>query len=283
MTRRFDMIGETIQDMKSLVESQSFIKDRIESSGYKTALTLGSGLGSFKKRIDVKKAIQYEDIPGFRDSTVDGHTGELLFGHVDDTKVVAQNGRIHYYESGDMDDVVFPIRVLSGVGIDNLILTNAAGGINDSYTPGDLMIIEDHINNMGDNPLIGVQDNDLPRFPDMSEVYDKEHRDMTRELAHECELNIHSGIYVGNSGPSYETPAEIDMLDRIGGDAVGMSTVPEAIVANQYDIDVLGISTITNLAAGVSNDKLSHSEVKKTAEEIESPFNDLMSRILTEI
>lgn len=269
--------------MDSIKEATEYIQENTELENYSIGLTLGSGLGSFKQEIDIEDSIPYGEIPGFHESTVEGHTGELVFGYVEDRPVVAQNGRIHYYETGRMEEVVFPIRVLDSLDVSTLVLTNAAGGINPSYEPSDLMIIEDHINNMGDNPLIGTKSDNLPRFPDMSEVYSTRLRQIARKKGENNTLDIHSGVYVANSGPSFETPAEIEMLDVVGGDAVGMSTVPEAIVANQYDIEVLGISTITNLAAGVSDEKLSHSDVQETASQVESGFNRLMRNIIDEI
>lgn len=269
--------------MDKIQKAKQSLKQKINTEDYHIALTLGSGLGSFEKKIKTKKKIPYEEIDGLHSSTVEGHKGELIFGEVKDTNIIAQNGRIHYYETGEMEPVIRPIRLLDEIGIQKLILTNAAGGVNPKYESGDLMIIKDHINNMGDNPLIGENYRDLPRFPDMTDTYDSGLISLINENAKNVEIDVHSGVYVANSGPSYETPAEVKMVKRIGGDAVGMSTVPEAIVANQHNIKVAGISTITNLAAGVSNEKLSHDEVKQTADQIQEPFNNLMMNIISSL
>jgi len=206
-------------------------------------LILGSGLGVLGNEINDQVIIPYSDIPHFPTSTVAGHEGQLVLGSIEGKQVVAMQGRFHYYEGYSMDQVTFPVRVMKELGIQSIIVTNAAGGINKDFSPGDLMIISDHINNMGTNPLIGPNDNKLGvRFPDMSTVYDAEYIQLAERCAMELGLIVKKGVYVGNTGPTYETPAEINMLRTLGGDAVGMSTVPEVIVAGHADLRVLGIS-----------------------------------------
>jgi purine-nucleoside phosphorylase len=270
--------------MVKIQDSKKDLKQKIGEIEADIAITLGSGLGSFTEVIDVQESVSYSDIEGLQTSTVDGHEGEFIFGEVNGTKIVAMNGRVHYYETGDMSMVVKPIRLLSSVGIERLILTNAAGGVNESYNPGDVMIIEDHINNMGDNPLIGNHKDSFGlRFPDMTYAYSPDLRKVAKEEADKTNLRVQEGVYVANSGPTYETPAEVKMVRKIGGDAVGMSTVPECIVANQEGMSVVGVSVITNYAAGVTEDTLSHEEVKETAEAIEEDMNTFVSNLIKNI
>lgn len=239
----------------------------------KIGLILGSGLGVLAKEIQEPIKVPYRDIPGFPVSTVEGHAGQLVFGTLNGASVVAMQGRFHFYEGYTFDKVTFPVRVMKELGVEVLIVTNAAGGVNKNFQPGDLMIISDHINNMGGNPLIGSNDSRFGvRFPDMSEAYNNELRNMAKKVAEKINLQIREGVYVGNTGPSYETPAEIHMIRAIGGDAVGMSTVPEVIVANHSKLKVLGISCISNMAAGILDQPLTHDEVIETTENVKMNF-----------
>ncbi|MEA4902440.1 purine-nucleoside phosphorylase [Desulfitobacterium sp.] len=236
-------------------------------------IILGSGLGSFAEVIEEKVIIPYREIPHFPISTVEGHKGQLVFGKVMGKSIVAMQGRFHYYEGYSMQEVTFPVRVMQVLGVNGLIVTNAAGGINPSYRPGDLIVIKDHINLMGANPLRGENLTSLgPRFPDLSEGYDLEWRQKALAVAGEIGIHPQEGVYAAMSGPSYETPAEIRFLRTIGADLVGMSTVPEVIIANQGGMRVLGISCVTNMAAGILPQRLSHAEVMETAERIEKQF-----------
>ncbi len=244
-------------------------------------VVLGSGLGEFAEAIDEQTAFAYADLPHFKQVNVIGHAGRLVLGRIDSVPVAVLQGRYHFYEGHDISDVVFPVRVLAALGIGSLLLTNAAGGINREFQPGDLMIISDHINLMGINPLRGEHDERLgPRFPDMSQVYDPVFQDFIAKEQREIDLEPKRGVYAGLSGPSYETPAEIRMLASIGADAVGMSTVPEAICARHMGLRVAGISCITNLAAGISAQALSHGEVTETAERVKQDFIRLLNRII---
>ncbi|MFB6202229.1 MAG: purine-nucleoside phosphorylase [Halorhabdus sp.] len=250
-----------------------------------TAMILGSGLGGMTDEMDIALSVPYEEVPTLEASTVEGHAGRFVVGTVGDVDVLGMDGRVHYYETGDMDPVVAPIQTLGRIGCDRLVITNAAGGINTDYEPGDLMLIEDHLNMMGTNPLIGGTGlDDGPMFPDMTNAYSPDLLAAARELAVDSDLTVHDGgVYAGMMGPSYETPAEIEMLDTLGADAVGMSTVPEVIVANQMGMDVFGMSTITNYAAGVVGDPLSHEEVVATIDEIETDLQAYVSRLLNRI
>jgi len=245
------------------------------------ALILGSGLGVLAEEISDKKVLKYEDIPNFPVSTVEGHAGQFVFGNLEGKKVVAMQGRFHFYEGYSMQEIALPIRVMYKMGARKLIVTNAAGGINRNFKPGNFMIIQDHINLMGDNPLKGENIKEFgPRFPDMSEVYNKSLRELAENVALENKINTVKGVYCGLSGPSYETPAEIRYLRNSGGDAVGMSTVPETITANHMGMDILGISCITNMAAGVLPKPLDHKEVMEIAEKVKPKFSKLIRGIL---
>lgn len=244
-------------------------------------LILGSGLGDFAESVEDQTAVSYEEIPHFKKAGVVGHAGRLVLGKVGGISVVVMQGRYHYYEGHDMADVIFPIRVLARLGIGSLLLTNAAGGLGRDLCPGDLMIIRDHINLMGVNPLRGSNDDRLgPRFPDMSQVYDPGFQEAIASEQANIGLDPKRGVYAGLSGPSYETPAEIRMLSTLGADAVGMSTVPEAICARHMGLKVAGISCITNLAAGISAQPLSHAEVTETADRVKQDFIRLLNRII---
>jgi purine-nucleoside phosphorylase len=259
-------------DFEKIQNAARFLKGKYQMSP-KLGLILGSGLGVLADEIVNPIKIPYEKIPDFPVSTVEGHAGQLVFGDLNGTSVVAMQGRFHFYEGYHFDQVTFPVRVMKELGIETLIVTNAAGGINETFSPGDLMLITDHINNMGSNPLIGRNDARLgARFPDMSEAYSKELRNTAKKIASRLNIVVKEGVYVGNTGPSYETPAEIRMLRAWGGDAVGMSTVPEVIVARHSGLSVLGISCISNMAAGILDQPLTHDEVIETTEKVKANF-----------
>lgn len=243
----------------------------------KVLITLGSGLGSLLEKMKVDCEIPFSEIPNFKPATVSGHFGKLVFGKLGTSRVACLQGRLHYYEGYKMTEVVFPFRSLAWCGAEIFFLTNAAGGIHPDMKPGELMLITDHINLMGSNPLIGPNDEKTgTRFPDMSEVYDLVLRNKIEEIAKKMSLNIRKGIYAGVHGPSYETPAEVNMLRRMGADAIGMSTVPEAIALNHMRKKVVGVSCITNLAAGVNVGKLDHEEVLMAAKLVQEPFSLLV-------
>jgi purine-nucleoside phosphorylase len=267
-------------DYNQIQTAASYINEKLPQQP-KIGLILGSGLGVLADDIVNPVKIPYNEIPGFPVSTVEGHAGQLVCGQLSGVEVIAMQGRFHYYEGYSMDKVTFPVRVMKELGIEKLIVTNAAGGVNESFEPGDLMIITDHINNMGTNPLIGPNDSHFGvRFPDMSEAYSKNLRAVAKEVAEKNNLTIKEGVYLGNPGPVYETPAEIRMIRTLGGDAVGMSTVPEVIVANHSGIEVLGISCISNMAAGILDQPLSHDEVIETTEKVKSSFLLLVNEIV---
>jgi purine-nucleoside phosphorylase len=232
------------------------------------AIVLGSGFHHALTELRVDKKISYAKIPGFPKPTVSGHAGELYFGHLGRTPVLVLSGRAHFYEGHEMERVTFATHTLAAFGITDLLLTNAAGGINKNFRPGDFMVLTDHINFMGANPLRGPHQKDLPRFVDLTETYDKKLRELLFRAGKISRLKLRRGVYLAVSGPSYETPAEIRAFAKLGADAVGMSTVPEAIVARQCGLRVAGISCITNLAAGISKENLSHTEVLETAERV---------------
>jgi purine-nucleoside phosphorylase len=244
-------------------------------------LILGSGLGPYADTFEQRTAIPFEELPHFPRSTVLGHSGNLVLGRAEGVPVAAMQGRVHFYEGYSMKDVVYPVRVLGALGIRQLIVTNAAGGVNVSFRPGDLMLITDHINLMGANPLIGPNIQELgDRFPDMSDPYNLALRESALRAAEKSNVRLREGVYLGLSGPSYETPAEIRMLRTLGADAVGMSTVPEVIAANHMGIRVLGISCITNMAAGILSQKLTHQEVMDTTERVKDQFVSLLRNIV---
>ena len=268
---------------EKIQNASGFLKQKYANTP-KIGLILGSGLGVLADEIENPVKIPYNEIPDFPISTVEGHAGQLVFGVLSGVEVVAMQGRFHFYEGYSMEKVTFPIRVMKELGVDILIVTNAAGGVNESFSAGDLMIISDHINNMGTNPLIGPNDSKLGvRFPDMSEAYTKELRTAAREIASRLNINVKEGVYFGNPGPVYETPAEIRMVRTLGGDAVGMSTVPEVIVARHSGMKVLGISCISNMAAGILDQPLTHDEVIETTERVKADFLQYIKEIVKTI
>jgi purine-nucleoside phosphorylase len=245
------------------------------------ALVLGSGLGGFADDFEEAVGIPYEDIPGFVRSTAQGHAGRLVIGKIDNVPVLAMQGRVHYYEGYSLEEVTFAVRTFGLLGVKTLVLTNAAGGINVQLTQGALMVISDHLNLMGVNPLRGANDERFgPRFPDMSAVYSHELQELVIDEAKAIGVEVRRGIYGALSGPSYETPAEIHLLRNLGADAVGMSTVPEAIVARHMGLEVLGISCITNMAAGISDEPINHEEVMETGNRVRETFAELLRRVI---
>ncbi|MFN2492394.1 MAG: purine-nucleoside phosphorylase [Pyrinomonadaceae bacterium] len=248
------------------------------------AIVLGSGLGGFAESFEDSVSMPYTEIPGFKSSTAEGHAGRLVAGKVERVPVIAMQGRVHFYEGYSLEEVTFPIRAFKLLGINTLILTNAAGGIDVQLSQGALMVISDHLNLMGVNPLRGANDVRFgPRFPDMSEVYSRELQERVIEEARQLGVTLRRGIYAGLAGPSYETPAEIHMLRSFGADAVGMSTVPEAIVARQMGMKVLGLSCITNMAAGITENPINHEEVMETGQRVRETFTKLLRRLIVSI
>jgi len=234
----------------------------------KLAIVLGSGFHHVLTELRVERKISYAKIPGFPKPTVSGHAGELYFGHLGRTPVLVLSGRAHFYEGHEMQRVTFAVQTLAAFGATDLLLTNAAGGINKGFRAGDFMVLTDHINLMGTNPLRGPTINGLPRFVDLTEAYDQKLRELLFKVGKSCNLKLQRGVYLAVSGPSYETPAEIRAFATLGADAVGMSTVPEAIAARQCGLNVAAVSCVTNLAAGISKGELSHAEVLETAERV---------------
>ena len=248
-------IYQKIREAADYVRSQTALRPEI-------GVILGSGLGPIAEKATETKVIPYKDLPHFHETSVEGHEGRMILGKFGEATVVFLQGRFHVYEGYPMDEVVFPTRTLAALGIQTLVLTNAAGGVNTRFRAGDLMLIEDHINLMGDNPLKGPNLSKLgPRFPDMTEAYNKGCLEVLKTAAAEGGIPYHTGVYAGLLGPTYETPAEIRMLRTLGADAIGMSTVPETIAANPLGVRVCGMSCITNLGAGLSPVKLTHEEV----------------------
>ena len=258
--------------LKSL-ECVRKVTDFVPSIG----IILGSGLGGFADSLRQEAVIRYNDIDSFPVSTVSGHEGRFIFGYLEDVPVVCMQGRIHYYEGYSMSDVVMPIRVMKLLGAKAVILTNASGGINKNFKAGDLMLIRDHISSFVPSPLIGQNVDELgTRFPDMSSIYDKELSDVIMDTAKELSIDLKEGVYVQTSGPNYESPAEIRMYSTLGADAVGMSTACEAMAGNHAGLRICGISCISNLAAGISKNPLSHEEVKETADITAPIFKSLL-------
>ncbi len=247
-------------------------------------IVLGTGLGGLVREIDITHSISYEDIPNFPTSTVEGHSGKLIFGEIGGKKVVAMQGRFHYYEGYSMNEVVFPIRVMKLIGIKKLIVSNASGGVNPNFEIGDMMMITDHINLFPSNPLIGKNINELgPRFPDMSQPYDKNLINIAEEIADEVGIKMVKGVYAGLTGPNLETPAEYYYIRIIGADTVGMSTVPEVIAARHMDIPCFGISIITDLGVPGKIVKVTHTDVQKAAKKAEITMTKFIKRFFEKI
>lgn len=247
------------------------------------ALVLGSGLGEFTKNLN-GITIPYSDIPNFKTSTVKGHNGSLFFTELFNKKLVVMQGRLHFYEGYNLSDITYPIKVFKNLGVKTVILTNAAGSVKKDLKPSDLMLISDHINFTSKNPLIGPNDDTLgERFPDMSDIYTKSLRDIVKQCAKETGTDLKEGVYIMTTGPSYETPAEVRMFNILGADAVGMSTVPEAIVSNYLGLQTIGISLISNYASGISDTKLNHAEVVEMGKVAASKFTKLINAIIEKI
>ena len=267
----------------SILQAADYIRAQV-SIRPQIGLVLGSGLGDYADTLEDAVKIPYSQIPNFPVPSIPGHTGALVFGRKCGQEVVVMQGRIHYYEGLPQQQITLPIRVLAALGVKTLVLTNACGGVNLSFSPGDLMLISDHINLSGGNPLIGPNlDAFGPRFPDMSDLYTASLRAAIKEKAAAAGIPLQEGVYAMYSGPNYETPAEIRMFRTLGADTVGMSTVPEALVAGHSGLQVVGISCITNMAAGVLPVKLSHAEVTETANRVSAKFRKLIDLILTVI
>lgn len=269
-------LQEKLTETVAFIHSQGITKVEF-------GLILGSGLGELAEEIEEKTVIAYQDIPHFPESTVVGHAGQLVYGTLSGKKVLAMQGRFHYYEGYSMQKVTYPVRVMAALGVHSLVVTNACGGVNLSFQPGDLMLITDQINYMGKNPLIGPNEEELgPRFPDMSHAYDASYQKTAYEVAERLGIHLQEGVYMAFSGPTYETPAEVRLARTVGADAVGMSTVPEVIVAVHSGLRVLGISCISNLAAGMQAN-LNHAEVVATTERVKEDFKLLVKNTLAEI
>lgn len=270
---------DMIEIEKSVHYVSSMIKEKPD-----IAVILGSGLGELAQMAEDKTVIKFEDVPNMPASTVKGHAGQFVCGKIKGRKVFMMQGRIHYYEGNKMESIALPIYIMKKMGINKLIVTNAAGGVNTEFKPGDLMIIRDHINFAFNNPLIGKNDEKIgPRFPDMSQAYDRQFIDAAEKCSKDLNIEVKEGTYCMMPGPSYETPAEVRMVRILGGDAVGMSTVPEVIAAAHCGMRVLGISCITNMACGILNKPLSHKEVIETSEKVKNKFTSLISEIINRI
>ncbi len=267
------MMNKLRKCLESVRERTDFIPE--------VGVILGSGLGEFAEQIEIKAAVNYNDIEGFPVSTVEGHKGRFVFGYVGNVPVVIMQGRVHYYEGYSMQEVVLPTRLMGLMGIRKLILTNASGGVNKQFHPGDLMMLTDHITTAVPSPLIGKNLDELgPRFPDMSEVYSKRLQEVIRAASRETGIPIQEGVYVQFTGPNYETPAEVRLAGIWGGDAVGMSTACEAMAARHMGLEVCGISCITNMAAGITAAPLNHEEVQMIADRVSGNFRTLLDTVI---
>ena len=265
------------QVYEKLMRCYASVREKVDFKP-RVALVLGSGLGNYGEQIKISQVLDYHEIEGFPVSTVPGHNGRFLFGYVDDVPVVAMQGRVHYYEGYPMTDVVLPIRLMKLLGAEILFLTNAAGGVNPEFSAGDFMLIKDQIASFVPSPLIGANLEELgPRFCDMSEVYDKDLQEIIRKTAKELGIPLQEGVYIQLTGPNFETPAEVKMCRTLGADAVGMSTACEGIAANHMGMKICGISCISNLACGLTDQPLSHQEVQETADRVAPLFEKLVT------
>lgn len=276
--------------VQHIQESAQWISDRIDRRSLDIGLVLGSGLGDMAAQVEDAVTIPYDRIPHFPVSTVEGHAGQFVIGKLEGKSVIVMQGRFHYYEGYSMKRVVFPIYVMKQLGVRSLVITNAAGGMNRNYQAGDLMLISDHLNMTGDNPLIGINHPELgPRFPDMSEAYNREYRALAKHIAQQMgqqrkeSVRLQEGVYAGISGPNYLPPAELTMLARLGGDAIGMSTVGEVIAASHAGLKVLGISCITDMAIGEELKPLTHEQVVAVANRTKPMFIELVKRFVREV
>ncbi|GEB77128.1 purine-nucleoside phosphorylase [Sporolactobacillus inulinus] len=269
--------------MKQIEEVMMKVREATASKPT-VGLILGSGLGDLADQMHQAVRIPYHSLPHFPESTVKGHKGQFVIGELEDKIVVAMQGRYHHYEGYSLKQVAFPVYVMKAMGVKQLIVTNACGGINTEFNPGNLMLITDHINMLGDSPLIGANDEALgPRFPDMSHAYSPRLIQKAKELAEQHNIEVREGVYLATHGPQYETPAEIRMMRVMGADAVGMSTVPEVIAASHLGLEVLGISCITNMACGILDQPLSHKEVIETADRVRNDFTALIRSLIRSI
>ncbi|MDM5338828.1 purine-nucleoside phosphorylase [Fictibacillus enclensis] len=270
--------------LSKMNEAATLIQSKIEGMQPEIGLILGSGLGELADEIENAVQIDYSEIPHFPVSTVEGHAGKLVIGTLNGKTVLAMQGRFHYYEGYSMQDVTFPVRVMKGLGVKLLVVTNACGGMNPEFSAGDLMIINDHLNMTGANPLIGPNDAELgPRFPDMSTAYTPELVQFTKETAASLGINVQEGVYAGITGPTYMTKAELRMLRTVGGDAIGMSTVPEVIVASHMSLKVIGISCITDMAIADELEPLTHEQVVAVANRTKPKFINLVKEIVKNV
>lgn len=268
---------------KKIKETSEYLKKSFNNESIHSAIILGSGMGGFENKFEKIYSLDYSDIPNFIKPSVEGHSGNLSLVKFGEKTTAILSGRAHYYEGYNINDIVLPTRVIADLGIKNLIITNAAGGVSKNYQPGDIVNIKDHINLAGNNPLMGENIDELgPRFPDMTNVYNKELRDLAKKISDGL-FEYKDGIYAWFTGPTYETPAEVNFAKIIGADLVGMSTVPEAIVANHAGINVAAFSLVTNLAAGISKEPLSHEEVIEIANLSKNKLQNFMEKFLTEI
>ncbi len=269
--------------MEKLQKAEEYMRPLLPARP-KIGVILGSGLGGLAETIKGAKCIPYADVPGMKAATAPGHAGRFVFGKLGGKDALLMQGRLHYYEGHSMEEIVFPVRLMRRLGIELLIVTNAAGSVNTQYWVGDFMLIRDHINMMGTNPLIGPNEDELgERFPDMSCAYPKSLRDTAKKCAEKMGIHLREGVYMGLTGPSYETPSEIRMFRLLGADAVGMSTVPEVIAAAHMKLPVLGISLITNMAAGILEQPLSGEEVIRVGQERGADLQALVTRIAKEV
>ena len=267
--------------MNDVIERAVNILSPLCGDNCKIGLILGSGLGDYAEKIENKRFVSYSDLPGFPQSRVEGHKGRFVIGELFGKSVICMQGRFHYYEGYPQSQIALAVRVMKRLGVEKLLLTNAAGGVNLGFSPGDLMLISDHINFSGSHPLIGENDESFgPRFPDQSNVYDKNLRSGVRKAAESIGIGLQEGVYMMFSGPSFESPAEIVFARTIGASAVGMSTVPEAITAAHCGIKTIGISLITNMAAGILDQTLTHEEVQETAAFASEKFERLVDQII---
>lgn len=268
--------------LEKINETASYIKTKVKESP-KTAIVLGTGLGELVEHIDIKVSIPYNEIPNFPVSTVEGHKGRLIFGNLGSKYIMAMQGRFHFYEGYSMKEVTFPIRVMNALGVKTLFVSNASGGMNPKFKIGDLMIITDHINLFPEHPLRGHNYDELgPRFPGMGHPYSERLIEKAREIAKANDIRLMEGVYVGTQGPTFETPAEYRFFHTIGGDAVGMSTVPEVIVARHMDMEVFGMSVITDLGGGAVIEMVSHEEVQKAAATAEPRMSLIMKELINQ-
>ncbi len=270
-------------DIKRIEKIAAYIRERVDFVP-EVLVILGSGLGSMADEVEDKILLPYHEIDDFLVSTVEGHEGRFVFGTYKGKKVVMMQGRFHYYEGYSMKEVTLPVYVMSKLGVKNMVVTNACGGVNKEFTPGDLMLIEDHLNFTGNNPLMGPNFDEFgPRFPDMSRVYNRDLMALAARIGEEENIPLKKGVYAIYTGPSYETPAEIRAYRILGADAIGMSTVPEAIVANYAGMRVLGVSCITNMASGILDQPLNHEEVIEVSSRVKGSFTTLISRVIEEM